>query len=105
MCIRDSPNTNTNTKIPMTNKRGEKAKGKGKPKTGKGNPRYTSLMSKVDVILDKKSSKTLIATTYLPETDEQLLTNPNINRPNEVSYLFRLPVKPRDPEPLLIVKK
>ena len=61
---------------------------------------HKAFISRVDQLPDDNSQNTKSATI-----NTQLLSNPNISCPNQVDYLFRLPLPNPNPDPILIVKK
>ena len=68
--------------------------------------RYQPLVSRIDPIANNEPVNIGIANANANVHTQLLLrSNPDLSRPNEVSYLFRLPIDNPNPAPILIVKK
>jgi hypothetical protein len=63
--------------------------------------KHKSLVSRIDPVPDANSHQSSIPVFV----NTQLLSNPNIVYPNQVDYLFRLPLSNPNPDPILIIKK
>ena len=106
----------TDTVVVCNNTSSNDSKTNGKQKSkhsgrrgGKRQPRYQPLVSRIDPVANHHKEPANIGIADADANDHThrclLRSNPDLSRPNEVNYLFRLPLDNPNPAPILIVKK